>query len=89
MKNHLEKKHGKKWYDIFIDYFDSHESGCSSFSEYELYMMYLTEFAKVQLQFVSNANITVHRNFLNRLDQIIPAYVGQYKSISMHHFIKF
>ena len=89
MKDHLEKIHGEKWYKVLVNYCKSPQFNRASFSEYELYMIYLTEFSNVRFQFVSNANITVYRNFLDRLDKIVPAYAQQYKTISMHHFIKF
>lgn len=89
MKKHIEKRSQKKWDEAMIDIISKGSDYSYGFAEYELYMTYLTEFSKAKFKFVSNANITVYRDFADRLDQIIPAYSHQYKSISLHHFVLF
>ncbi len=89
MKAHIEKIHGDTWDNIFLKAFTEDKSNVSGFSEYELYMTYLTEFTKEKFRFVSNANITVHRNLLGNIDKIMQAYANDYKTISLHSFIQF
>ncbi|MGD0465886.1 MAG: DUF6492 family protein [Gammaproteobacteria bacterium] len=89
MKEHIEKTHGDKWYNVFLKSFETNKTHRDGFSEYELYATYLTEFTKEKFRFVSNANITVYRNFLGGIDKIMPAYAGEYKTISAHGYIDF
>jgi hypothetical protein len=92
MKTHIEKRFQKRWDLAILDLFEKEKNNKDfepGFSEYDLYATYLTEFSDAKFRFIGNANITVYRNFLDRLDYIIPAYAGQYKSISLHHFILF
>lgn len=89
MKKHIENRFQKRWDLAALELFREDKDNLNGFAEYDLYMTYLTEFSGVKFKFVSNANITVYRDFLSRLDHIIPAYSHQYKSISLHHFILF
>lgn len=89
MKKHIESRLGKRWDHAILDLFKNGnpETQPYHFSEYDLYITYLTEFSKKKFRFISSANITVYRDFLGRLESIIPAYAPQYKSISLHHFM--
>jgi hypothetical protein len=89
MKKHIEGRFGKRWDKAIVDLFakGTPETSSSNFSEYDLYVTYVTECSKEKFRFISSANVTVYRNFLSRLDAIIPAYAPQYKSISLHHFM--
>ncbi|MBI1954498.1 MAG: hypothetical protein HYS39_02695 [Proteobacteria bacterium] len=89
MKEHIERRFQKRWDQAILDIFEKNKDYRDGFSEYDLYITYLTEFSNVKFKFVSNANITVYRNFLSRLDQIMQAYSHQYKSVSLHHFVLF
>lgn len=89
MKKHITDRFDKSWDLAIMELISKDGESRYSFSEYDLYATYLTEFSGVKFRFLSNANITVYRNFLDRLDKIIPAYSHQYKSISLHHFILF
>lgn len=89
MKKHIENRFQKRWDLAALELFHEDKNNVNGFAEYDLYMTYLTEFSGAKFRFISNANITVYRDFLNRLDHIIPAYSHQYKSISLHHFILF
>jgi hypothetical protein len=85
MKDHIEKRFHKRWDLAIMDMFaKENDEFRSGFSEYDLYATYLTEFSGVKFKFISNANVTVYRNFLDRLEYIIPAYASQYKTISLH-----
>lgn len=89
MKNHLETTHGKKWHEAIVQLLEEDKENHYGFSEYEIYVTYLTEFTTEPFRFVSNANITVFRNFIYKINDIIRAYASDYKTISMHEFIKF
>jgi hypothetical protein len=89
MKQHIEQRFQKSWDQAVLDLLEKEKDGLSGFSEYDLYTTYLTEFSGEKFKFVSNANITVYRNFLDRLEKIMPAYSAMYKSISLHHFVLF
>ena len=88
MKRHIEQIHNVPWDLAILGMFEKQENP-KDFSEYELYMTYLTEFYTKNFRFVSNANITVYRDFLHKLPSIIRAYASEYKSISLHHFVLF
>ncbi|MFM8453445.1 MAG: DUF6492 family protein [Gammaproteobacteria bacterium] len=85
MRNHMESLHKKPWIDLVLEQAKSEK--LQYFSEYDLYMQYLTEFSKQPYKLVSNANLTVHRNSLPGIDAIMRAYSNNHKSLSMHHFI--
>jgi hypothetical protein len=89
LKQHITDIHQDSWDKVLLKLFNEDKYMCKYFSEYELYATYLTEFSNEKYRFVSNANITVHRNLLKNLDSIIPAYAGDYKSLSMHHCVIF
>ncbi|MFM8454837.1 MAG: DUF6492 family protein [Gammaproteobacteria bacterium] len=85
LKKRIENLHAKPWNLAILD--QGKNYNIRFFSEYELYMTYLTELSGADYQFVSNANMTVHRNSFFGVDEIIRAYANDYKSISLHHFI--
>lgn len=89
MKKHIEKRFNAPWDQAIVQEMNKDTQHRSGFSEYDLYVTYLTHFHKPKFQFMSSANITVHRNLLPHIERIIPAYAQEYKSISMHSFIKF
>ena len=86
MKQHVEKRFGKTWHEAFTDSFVDKEYK-SGFAEYDIYMTYLTQFSGKKFRFVSNANVTVYRDYLPKLDAIKQVYGADYKSISLHHFV--
>lgn len=86
MKQHVEKRFGKTWNEAFTDSF-ADEGYKRGFAEYDIYMTYLTQFSGKKFRFVSNANITVYRDYLHKLDAIKQVYSADYKSISLHHFV--
>lgn len=84
MKNHIGKRLGQPWHAAILKILkDENREG--DFSEYDIYTTYLMEFSGARCRLVSNANILVHRNLLDRLEKIIPIYGCQYKTITMHH----
>ena len=88
MKSHIEKIHNAPWDLAILKELEKQENR-RCFSEYELYMTYLTKFYTKKFWFVSNANITIYRDFIDKLPNIIRAYASQYKSVSLHHFVLF
>lgn len=85
MKQHIENMHHDVWYKVLLKSFAKNPINLRGFSEYELYTTYLTEFSRKKFKFVSNANLPLHRTFLEGIEQIIQAYAANYKSISAHY----
>lgn len=85
MKQHIENIHHDVWYKAFLKSFIDDPSHVRGFSEYELYATYLTEFSNEKFKFVSSANLPMHRNFWESVEQVIKSYAANYKSISSHH----
>ena len=89
MKKHIEHRFQKRWDLAVLDLLQERKDSRNGFSEYDLYATYLTEFSRAGFRLISNANITVYRNFLDRIDHITPSYSDKYKSMSLHHFVLF
>ena len=85
MKDHITRKHHKEWATAISDLVEKDKD--RGFSEYDIYATYLTEFSQEPFTFVSNANITIHRDLLPRLPALLQAYAAEYKTVSLHHFI--
>ncbi len=87
MKKYIEEKHDKPWYDVLLDISEGELK--TGFSEYELYMNYLIDVAKMPYRLVSSANMVIFSNMLDKLDDYRAAFSATQKSASLHHFYVF
>lgn len=84
LKQELSTRHGGTWWEALERLAKDDPGGIS---EYDLYATYVLTHHPAQGHLVANANITLHRDHVNALPNVIGAYAGNHKSLSMHHFI--
>ncbi len=84
MKNEIETKHSKKWFEVILGYIDINEQSC--FSEYETYghWMLINYPEEITREYWFNCQVFSQQE--NKLDFEMQKY-KQYRSISHHTYI--
>lgn len=85
LKNELEEKHGRTWYDVYISTLESGEPSCVS--DYETYSNWVIYNYPERCKILPFYNKSVSRKYLENYDQVIRGFKGKLKSVSYHSYI--
>lgn len=82
LKRHIEKLHGKKWYQAILDSVDRKRQ--FGFSEYETYGNFLYTRYRDQLRFTTNRNKGLQMSVRRMTGQRLTELRDKYRSLSFH-----
>jgi len=86
LKNHLQNRYQKPWYQVIVDNCNKRNNSC--FSEYETYVNFIKYILKEKITILYWSNIELARNDNNEnIESLILKYRNKYKTISFHSYL--
>jgi hypothetical protein len=84
MKTEIESIHNKKWDSVIIENINNSELSC--FSEFETYGNFIKNKYPEKIKLVPFYNLSLHKNQLHDIKNLINKYKENYNSLSFHDY---
>ena len=84
MKKELEKKHNKKWFDVYVSTISPEEQSC--ISDYDTYANWMLYNYSNEAEILPFYNKSISRKYLGNLSDLAKKHINL-KSISFHSYI--